>query len=395
MRRVTWQTLASAEEAAAADGPFSSVKPASAGTTDSSPLPSYRVTADPPDLTPVRPYLSNSDESLPEESASASHTGPGAGAPEGQRVSFDLNCGPGAGAHERQPVSFEHKVPSAGPPTIKLPDGGGTLASSSNESSSSGSIPSSKSAVTAGSTTEWTIKSHRRRTTHSSRKIVPGGNTATRHAAGVSGGAAAAAADSSWMDKHVGYHLLQNLGLAGGFAARLALLGATLLHGVILSVSHHDWYIVQTQGSSNGRLHSAMHNSRTRTQQCRIAAQERMVMLSLQYVQVTQNVRSHSVVMCPCTATCSAQLLMGPLGEADGVRGPLRGGISGKAVEIPHWLASHPDGIAACHTCNGAWRAGALHKTRCLWLSSISSMHSKALLLMLPVAFKADGLGCS
>jgi hypothetical protein len=40
------------------------------------------------------------------------------------------------------------------------------------------------------------------------------------------------------MDTHVGYHLLQNLGLAGGFAARLALLGAILLHGVILSVSH-------------------------------------------------------------------------------------------------------------------------------------------------------------
>jgi hypothetical protein len=182
--------------------------------------------------------LSNPGESVPEESASASHSGAGAGAvvPEGQQVSFDLSCGPGAGAHDRQPVSFEGNVPGVGPATIKLPDGGWTLASSSNESSSNGSIPSSKSAVTASSTTEWTIKSYRRLNTHSSRKIAPGGNTAIR-TAGVNGGAAAAA-DSSWMDTHVGYHLMQNLGLAGGFAARLALLGAILLHGVILAVSH-------------------------------------------------------------------------------------------------------------------------------------------------------------
>ena len=235
MRRVTWQTLASAEEAAAADGPFRHAQPASAGTPDISPLPSYRVTSEPPELTPVRPYFSNSGESIAEECVSASHSGPGAVAPECQRVSFDLSCGPSAGAHDRQPVSFDRKVTSAGRPTSKLPDGGWTLASSSNESSSNGSIPSSKSAVTAGSTTEWTIKSHRRRTTQSSR-IAPGGNTAIR-TAGVNGGAAAAA-DSSWMDTHVGYHLLQNLGLAGGFAARLALLGAILLHGVILAVSH-------------------------------------------------------------------------------------------------------------------------------------------------------------
>ena len=218
MRRVTWQTLASAEEAAAADGPFRHAQPASAGTTDSSPLPSFRVRAEPAERRPVRAYFSNAGEPVPEESASASHSGPVAVTPEGQQVSFDLNCGPGAGAHDGQPVSFERK------------------ASSRNESSSSGSIPSSKSAVTASSTTEWMIKSHRRLATHSSRKIAPGGNTAIR-TAGVNGGAAAAA-DSSWMDTHVGYHLLQNLGLAGGFAARLALLGSILLHGVILAVSH-------------------------------------------------------------------------------------------------------------------------------------------------------------
>jgi hypothetical protein len=36
------------------------------------------------------------------------------------------------------------------------------------------------------------------------------------------------------MDQKVGYDLLQNLGLAGGFGARLMLLGAMLLHGVLL-----------------------------------------------------------------------------------------------------------------------------------------------------------------
>jgi hypothetical protein len=37
------------------------------------------------------------------------------------------------------------------------------------------------------------------------------------------------------MDPHVGYDLLQNLGLAGGLGARLALVGAILLHGVLLA----------------------------------------------------------------------------------------------------------------------------------------------------------------
>lgn len=39
------------------------------------------------------------------------------------------------------------------------------------------------------------------------------------------------------MDTHVGFTMLQNLGLAGGLAAGLALLGAILLHGVLLAVS--------------------------------------------------------------------------------------------------------------------------------------------------------------
>jgi hypothetical protein len=37
------------------------------------------------------------------------------------------------------------------------------------------------------------------------------------------------------MDPHVGYDLLQNLGLAGGMGSRLARVGATLLHGVLLA----------------------------------------------------------------------------------------------------------------------------------------------------------------
>jgi hypothetical protein len=72
---------------------------------------------------------------------------------------------------------------------------------------------------------------------HGNRTMAGGGSTATRRAAN-SGFAAAAAADSSWMDTHVGFHLMENLGLAGGFAARLALLGAILLHGVLLAVRH-------------------------------------------------------------------------------------------------------------------------------------------------------------
>jgi hypothetical protein len=67
------------------------------------------------------------------------------------------------------------------------------------------------------------------------------------------------------MDTHVGYHLLQNLGLAGGFAARLALLGSILLHGVILAVSHGN--TVWSKGSSDDSVQSPMpkaaSNSRT------------------------------------------------------------------------------------------------------------------------------------
>lgn len=214
MRRVTWQTLASAEEAAAADGPFSNVQ-ALAATSDNSPLPSCRVTAEPPDLTPVRTYLSNTGKALPEEIANAtSRFGPGAVALEGMRVTSD------------RIVTIAEALAAT------QSDGCWALASSSHNSTSSGNSPSSR------STTEWTIKSHKRRGTHGSRTVVPSGNAAARRVAGAGGGAAAAAADSTWMDTHVGYHLLQNLGLAGGFAARLALLGSILLHGVILAVSH-------------------------------------------------------------------------------------------------------------------------------------------------------------
>lgn len=37
------------------------------------------------------------------------------------------------------------------------------------------------------------------------------------------------------MDPHVGYDLLQNLGLAGGLGSQLVLVGAFLLHGVLVA----------------------------------------------------------------------------------------------------------------------------------------------------------------
>lgn len=73
MRRVTWEVMASAGEAAAANGPFSNVQAVSArSTTDTSPSPGWVMAADAAELTPV-PFLSNAGEcnSLPEEPAGA------------------------------------------------------------------------------------------------------------------------------------------------------------------------------------------------------------------------------------------------------------------------------------------------------------------------------------
>lgn len=216
MRRVTWQAMASAEEAAAADGPFSSVQATAA--TDSRQL-SARVTADPAELTPVQSYMSGAGGTIPEESAAAnSRFGPGP-------------CAEGA---EGQRVSFDSSPPRSGPSLVTQFESSWAAASRNN--STSGGNSHINTASPASSTAKWTISSRRHRTTHGTRTLGPGGNTAARRAAGGSGSAAAAAADSSWMDPHVGFDLMQNLGLAGGFAGRLALLGAILLHGVLLAV---------------------------------------------------------------------------------------------------------------------------------------------------------------
>lgn len=214
MRRVTWQALASTEDAASANGPFSSVQQqqlAAAAATDSSQV-SYRVTAEVGELTPIRPFMSHTGAPLQETLA-------------GSTTTCRLGPGPCAEGLEGPGVSFDRNVVA---PAVVQPDGSWVLAtSSSNASTSSGNSPTGKAAG-------WTIKA-RRRTTHGNRTMAAGGSTATRRAAD-SGFAAAAAADSSWMDTHVVFHLLENLGLAGGFAARLALLGAILLHGVLLAV---------------------------------------------------------------------------------------------------------------------------------------------------------------
>jgi hypothetical protein len=114
------------------------------------------------------------------------------------------------------------------------------LAAAGSNSSTGGWNNHVNTVTPASSTAKWMIKPHRHRTTHGSQTLGPG-NTAARRPAGGSVSAAAAAADSSWMDPHVGFDLMQNLGLAGGFAGRMALLGAILLHGVLLAVrSRHS-----------------------------------------------------------------------------------------------------------------------------------------------------------
>uniref|UniRef100_A0A383WLY0 Ion transport domain-containing protein n=1 Tax=Tetradesmus obliquus TaxID=3088 RepID=A0A383WLY0_TETOB len=49
-----------------------------------------------------------------------------------------------------------------------------------------------------------------------------------------SSGSLAAAVGSSWMDPNVGFNVLHNLGLAGGLGSQLVLVGAFLLHGVLV-----------------------------------------------------------------------------------------------------------------------------------------------------------------
>jgi hypothetical protein len=91
-----------------------------------------------------------------------------------------------------------------------------------------------RSSVVGSSTTKWAARLSRGYTTSDS-VAASGGGAAARRAAAASRSPAAAAADSRWMDPHVGYDLLQNLGLAGGMGSRLARVGAMLLHGVLLA----------------------------------------------------------------------------------------------------------------------------------------------------------------
>jgi hypothetical protein len=70
-------------------------------------------------------------------------------------------------------------------------------------------------AAPGSTTTKWAARVSRRNNA-SSTLTASSGSAAARRAAAAGRSPAAAAADSRWMDPHVGYDLLQNLGLAGG-----------------------------------------------------------------------------------------------------------------------------------------------------------------------------------
>lgn len=226
MRRVTWQAMASAEEAAAAHGPFNStlhsmqrmmgiagdtrqLSVASAGTlllhagsVDMADIRSYRMSRATAELTPVREL---EGESAPGPGASAnSWSGPGPCAEGAEGMMWQYN------------TAFDNQ---------------GQQGAAANNSSLKPIAPGGSATLN---------NAHRRRTNQGNRTVASSSKGTTRRtgaAADSHGSGAAAAADSSWMNTHVGFDLMQNLGLAGGMGASLALLGAILLHGVLLSVS--------------------------------------------------------------------------------------------------------------------------------------------------------------
>jgi hypothetical protein len=89
-------------------------------------------------------------------------------------------------------------------------------------------------AAPGNTTTKWAAKVSRR-TNGNSTLTASSGSAAARRAAAAGRSPAAAAADSRWVDPHVGYDLLQILGLAGGTGSTLLRVGAMLLHGVLLA----------------------------------------------------------------------------------------------------------------------------------------------------------------
>lgn len=100
-----------------------------------------------------------------------------------------------------------------------------------NASGSNSKLP-----ALGASTAKWAARVSRRTTMHASHTPAAGsGSAAARRAAAAGSSPAIAAAGSSWMDPHVGYDLLQNLGLAGGLGSQLVLVGAFLLHGVLVA----------------------------------------------------------------------------------------------------------------------------------------------------------------
>ncbi|WIA32447.1 hypothetical protein OEZ86_003269 [Tetradesmus obliquus] len=235
MRRVLWQAVASAEEAAAADGPFRNnqlgTHHADAAAHDSRFCTAELVTAGAPaaghadeqntpdpkvgfgDSTPVWLLLSCDGEHAARAASSSFYVGAGPCA-EGVESSSNSSGSLGAAAAGRHPGSSL-----------------GYLSSHSTASGAAGAAHKS-------STMARGHKSRRRSTMRTSSTYGAGYGGATVKSSAAAGdhtSAAAAAVGSSWMDPNVGFNVLQNLGLAGGLGSQLVLVGAFLLHGVLVA----------------------------------------------------------------------------------------------------------------------------------------------------------------
>ncbi|WIA32448.1 hypothetical protein OEZ86_003270 [Tetradesmus obliquus] len=251
MRHVLWQTLASADEAAAADGPFSSSQtsrqPADAAAHDSKHCtgklhsaaaaatdhadegitPDPRLTRLPACLQDtMHVQLLTSIDGLHAPRAAGMSPGSSAG-PCAEGVESSSNSsgslgGSDAAAAAQQPASRPGDV-------------------SSSYSTASGAVGAAYKEHTAMAKGSKTRRQSTMRTgsTYGAGDVCAGVKCTS--AAGSDSSAAAAAVGSRWMDPHAGCDLLQNLGLAGGLGSQLVVLGVFLLHGVLVAPrSLHD-----------------------------------------------------------------------------------------------------------------------------------------------------------